>query len=72
MLQKEDRPITLDHPYHEYGKHWIKLSPEVPEKAVKVAEKYWPGPLTMIFNKSDIVPVWNDGEVLIRLLSECR
>ena len=33
-----------------------KIVSEVPEKAVKVAEKYWPGPLTMIFNKSDIVP----------------
>ena len=29
--------------------------------AVKVAEKYWPGPLTMIFNKSDIVPYGTTG-----------
>ena len=33
-----------------------KIVSEVPEKAVKVAEKYWPGPLTMILPKSDIIP----------------
>ena len=38
-----------------------KIVSEVPEKAVKVAEKYWPGPLTMIFNKSDIVPYGTTG-----------
>ena len=32
-----------------------KIVSEIPEKAKKVAEKYWPGPLTMIFNKSDII-----------------
>lgn len=29
---------------------------EIPEKAKILAEKYWPGPLTMIFPKTDIVP----------------
>lgn len=38
-----------------------KIVSRVPEKAVKVAEKYWPGPLTMIFNKSDIVPYGTTG-----------
>ena len=28
----------------------------IPDVAYKLAEKYWPGPLTMIFNKSDAVP----------------
>lgn len=37
-----------------------KIVSEVPEKAVKVAEKYWPGN-TMIFNKSDIVPYGTTG-----------
>lgn len=35
------------------------LSPivsEIPEKAKILAEKYWPGPLTMILPKADIVP----------------
>lgn len=29
---------------------------EFPDKAKKLAEKYWPGPLTMIMKKSDIIP----------------
>lgn len=29
---------------------------EIPEKAKLLAEKYWPGPLTMILPKADIVP----------------
>lgn len=29
---------------------------EVPEKALVLADKFWPGPLTMIFKKADIVP----------------
>ena len=33
-----------------------KLASEVPEAAVKLADKFWPGPLTMILKKSDIVP----------------
>lgn len=38
-----------------------KIVSEIPGKAKKVAEKYWPGPLTMIFNKSDIVPYGTTG-----------
>ena len=33
----------------------------VPEKAVALAEKFWPGPLTMIFEKSEIVPHGTTG-----------
>ncbi len=29
---------------------------EVPEDAVRLSERFWPGPLTMIFNKKNIVP----------------
>lgn len=32
------------------------LVEEVPEKAKILAEKFWPGPLTMIFKKSSIIP----------------
>ncbi len=32
------------------------LVAEVPEKAKKLAEKFWPGPLTMIFKKSEKIP----------------
>ena len=36
---------------------------EVPEKAKILAEKFWPGPLTMIFEKSDLVPLQAGGYV---------
>lgn len=32
------------------------LVKEVPEKALRLAEKYWPGPLTIILPKKDCVP----------------
>lgn len=34
---------------------------EIPEAAQKLAEKYWPGPLTMIFRKKEIVPKETTG-----------
>ncbi|NBJ93705.1 L-threonylcarbamoyladenylate synthase [Parablautia muri] len=34
---------------------------EVPEVAYKLAEKFWPGPLTMIFHKSKEVPAKTTG-----------
>ncbi|MGI6010757.1 MAG: L-threonylcarbamoyladenylate synthase [Ruminococcus sp.] len=34
---------------------------EVPEEARKLAEACWPGPLTMIFHKSDLVPYETTG-----------
>lgn len=34
---------------------------EIPESAVKLMETFWPGPLTLIFNKSDIVPYETTG-----------
>lgn len=37
------------------------LTAEIPEVARRLAEKYWPGPLTMIFKKSSIVPVETTG-----------
>lgn len=38
-----------------------KIADGVPEKAYLLAERYWPGPLTMIFHKSDIVPAATTG-----------
>ena len=32
------------------------LVKEIPETAKKLIDKFWPGPLTLIFNKSDIIP----------------
>lgn len=38
-----------------------RIVKEVPEKAMLLAEKFWPGPLTMIFQKSDQVPMETTG-----------
>lgn len=39
------------------------LVKEFPEKARKLAEKYWPGPLTIIMPKSDKVPARTSGNL---------
>jgi L-threonylcarbamoyladenylate synthase len=33
-----------------------KLAKKVPKKALKLMEKFWPGPLTLVLKKSNIVP----------------
>ncbi len=38
-----------------------KIVATIPPEAEVVAEKYWPGPLTMIFQKSEIVPYETTG-----------
>lgn len=38
-----------------------KIVTEIPEDAKALARVYWPGPLTMIFKKSDIVPLETTG-----------
>ncbi|WP_026496851.1 L-threonylcarbamoyladenylate synthase [Butyrivibrio sp. WCD3002] len=38
-----------------------KIVKEIPDAGYKLAEKYWPGPLTMIMNKSDAVPYETTG-----------
>lgn len=38
-----------------------KIVTEIPDKARVLAEKFWPGPLTMIFKKSDAVPYETTG-----------
>lgn len=37
------------------------IAKNVSEKAERLAEKFWPGPLTMIFLKKDIVPMGTTG-----------
>ena len=34
----------------------FKLVREIPEAAVKLAKSFWPGPLTMIMKKGDVIP----------------
>lgn len=38
-----------------------KITSEIPQKAKKMAEQFWPGPLTMIFPKSEQVPLETTG-----------
>ncbi len=38
-----------------------KIVRDIPEAAYKLAEEYWPGPLTMIMNKSEVVPYETTG-----------
>lgn len=38
-----------------------RIAAVVPEKAERLAEKFWPGPLTMIFPKKDCVPYTTTG-----------
>lgn len=38
-----------------------KIVTEIPVKATLLAEKFWPGPLTMVMKKSDIVPKETTG-----------
>lgn len=48
----QDNPLIIhvaDFDLHRFAKN-------VPEDAVKLMKKFWPGPLTLIFEKSDIIP----------------
>lgn len=50
-----------------------KIVSEIPKEAVKLAECFWPGPLTMIFKKSDVVPYETTGgldTVAVRMPSD--
>ena len=38
-----------------------KIAANVPEQAKKLADKFWPGPLTMIFEKTKAVPFETTG-----------
>lgn len=38
-----------------------RIVKEIPEKAVKLADRFWPGPLTMIFEKNELVPYGTTG-----------
>lgn len=41
--------------------HLPAIVKEVPDRALLLAKKFWPGPLTMIFLKSDLVPLETTG-----------
>jgi L-threonylcarbamoyladenylate synthase len=41
--------------------HLSAIVSEIPETALKLGEAFWPGPLTMIMNKSELVPYETTG-----------
>ncbi len=50
-----------------------KLAVDIPKEAYRLAERFWPGPMTMILKKADIVPKETTGgldTVAIRLPSD--
>lgn len=53
--------------------HLPEIVKHVPEAAKKLADAFWPGPLTMIFDKSDCVPYGTTGglnTVAVRMPSD--
>lgn len=53
-----DNPLIVHICRMEDLAHIVK---EIPEAAMRLAEKFWPGPLTMIFHKSEAVPYETTG-----------
>lgn len=50
-----------------------KIAAKVPEKAEKMMDAFWPGPLTLIFPKTDLVPIETTGgleTVAVRMPSD--
>ena len=42
-----------------------ELAYDIPDSAYKLADAFWPGPLTMIFKKKDIVPYGTDRKSVV-------
>lgn len=42
---------------------WAELVTEIPEKAKRLTEKFWPGPLTVILPKSELIPDETSGRL---------
>ena len=40
---------------------WAALVKEVPPAAMRLAKRFWPGPLTIILEKSDLIPLETSG-----------
>ena len=54
----QDNPLIV----HISSFEMIKpLVTEIPELAKRLAERFWPGPLTMIFNKTSVIPKATSG-----------
>ncbi len=54
----KDNPLIV----HISGlSQWEALVKEIPENAMALAKRYWPGPLTIILEKSDCIPMKTSG-----------
>ncbi len=42
---------------------WNALVEKIPENALKLAKAFWPGPLTIILKKSDLIPLCTSGNL---------
>ena len=66
----QDNPLIL----HVPGADWLeRYCRDIPPEAYALAERFWPGPLTMVFPKSDIVPYGTTGgldTVAVRMPSD--
>lgn len=49
-----DNPLIVH--IHDISQ-WHRLVVDIPQTALLLAEQFWPGPLTMILNKSELVPM---------------
>lgn len=49
----QDNPLIVHISDYEM---WQDTAAEIPEDAMKLAEAFWPGPLTIILKKKDIIP----------------
>mgnify|MGYP001772603429 CR=1 FL=1 len=57
VYRVKGRPIENPLILHIASKDWISaVSCDIPPHALKLADKFWPGPLTMILHKSPSVP----------------
>lgn len=54
----QDNPLIIHVPESSWLARYCR---EVPESAYRLAEAFWPGPLTMILPKRDIVPMRTTG-----------
>ncbi len=62
IFEAKGRP--QDNPLIVHIGDWGMIDPlvtEIPELARRLARKFWPGPLTMIFNKSELIPSATSG-----------
>lgn len=57
IFEVKERPSFDPIIVHIADREWLpKLTQSVPSRAEQLAEKFWPGPLTMVLRKAEIVP----------------